>query len=75
MRARQEGVVFVTAEDEDQVQDLRALEGKRVKLDASAEGVSVVPFDGEETVSTSNGEAAVDLFDTNLAFASVAAEQ
>jgi hypothetical protein len=68
VRARQEGVVFVTAEDEDQVQDLRGLEGKRVKLDASAEGVSVVPFDGEATVSTSNGEAAVDLFDTDLAF-------
>lgn len=56
VRARQEGVVFVTAEDEEAVRDLRGLEGKRVKIDASAEGVTVEPFDGEEAVSSDNGE-------------------
>ncbi|GAQ78092.1 water dikinase [Klebsormidium nitens] len=57
VRARQEGVVFVTAEDEEKVRDLRGLEGKRVKIDASAEGVTVEPFDGEEAVSSNNGAA------------------
>ncbi|KAK1270965.1 hypothetical protein QJS04_geneDACA004426 [Acorus gramineus] len=41
VRARQERVVFVTCEDEDKVTDLRGLEGKFVRLEASSARVDV----------------------------------
>eukprot|EP00897_Mesotaenium_endlicherianum_P010694 jgi/Mesen1/9653/ME000671S09008 len=46
VRARQEGVVFVTCDDEDRIADVRALEGKAVRLDASSESVTVVAHEG-----------------------------
>ncbi|KAL2649665.1 hypothetical protein R1flu_017793 [Riccia fluitans] len=48
VRARQEKVVFVTCDDEDKVSYLQELLGKSVKLEASAEGASVSPFDGKQ---------------------------
>lgn len=62
VRARQEGVVFVTCEDEDRLAELRALNGKAVKLEATPEAVDVSEFDGklpraEELASVGVAEA------------------
>lgn len=47
VRARQEGVVFVTCEDEDRLAELRSLSGKPVRLEATPEAVNVKEFDGK----------------------------
>ncbi|KAL3845584.1 hypothetical protein ACJIZ3_002987 [Penstemon smallii] len=43
VRARQEKVVFVTCEDDDKVADIKMLNGKFVRLEASSSGVSLTP--------------------------------
>ncbi|KAJ6844705.1 phosphoglucan, water dikinase, chloroplastic-like [Iris pallida] len=48
VRARQENVAFVTCEDEDKVADIRKLEGKFVRLEASSTRVDI------STVSSDN---------------------
>lgn len=50
VRARQENVTFVTCEDADKMADVMKLEGKYVRLEASATDVNIyssVPEDGE----------------------------
>eukprot|EP00850_Spirogloea_muscicola_P003513 SM000014S00301 [mRNA] locus=s14:501177:507786:- [translate_table: standard] len=46
VRARQEGVVFVTCDDEEKIAEVQALADKSVRLEASAEGVTVCADDG-----------------------------
>ncbi|KAJ7532987.1 hypothetical protein O6H91_13G028200 [Diphasiastrum complanatum] len=59
VRARQEKVVFVTCEDEEQVARVRTLLGQSVKLQASPDGVNLDPYEtkaeNELTVVTSAG--------------------
>ncbi|XP_075496743.1 LOW QUALITY PROTEIN: phosphoglucan, water dikinase, chloroplastic-like [Primulina tabacum] len=43
VRARQEKVVFVTCEDDEKVADIKMLDGKFVKLEASTTGVTLTP--------------------------------
>ncbi|XP_052189149.1 phosphoglucan, water dikinase, chloroplastic isoform X2 [Diospyros lotus] len=43
VRARQEKVVFVTCEDDDKIVDVKKLEGKYVRLEASSTGVNIIP--------------------------------
>ncbi|CEM11132.1 unnamed protein product [Vitrella brassicaformis CCMP3155] len=45
VRARQEGVVFVTCEDSDEVKGVAALKGKIVRVEASSQGVEVYEVD------------------------------
>ncbi|KAG5252100.1 phosphoglucan, water dikinase [Salix suchowensis] len=54
VRARQERVVFVTCEDDDEVADMQKLTGKYVRLEASLTGVNLA-------LSTSNDVVAKDL--------------
>ncbi|KAJ6956344.1 phosphoglucan [Populus alba x Populus x berolinensis] len=54
VRARQERVVFVTCEDDDEVADMQKLTGKYVRLEASLTGVNL-------TLSSSNDIVAEDL--------------
>eukprot|EP00249_Psilotum_nudum_P024562 c29221_g1_i1 orf=269-3925(-) len=49
VRARQEKVIFVTCEDDDEVTNIRAMIGCPVKLDANAETVRVSIFEGKLT--------------------------
>lgn len=46
VRARQEGVVFVTCEDEDRVADVRALSGRPIRLEATPEAVRFSAHNG-----------------------------
>ncbi|KAL6970881.1 Phosphoglucan, water dikinase, chloroplastic [Sarracenia purpurea var. burkii] len=43
VRARQEKVVFVTCEDDDKIVDIKKLNGKYVRLEASSTGVNIIP--------------------------------
>ncbi|KAG0485880.1 hypothetical protein HPP92_009959 [Vanilla planifolia] len=55
VRARQEMVVFVTCEDDDTIAEVRKLEGKYVRLEASTDKVNISPLppkDCEGTHST-----------------------
>ncbi|PKU88114.1 phosphoglucan, water dikinase, chloroplastic [Dendrobium catenatum] len=49
VRARQEKVVFVTCEDEEEIAKFEALEGKSVRLEASAVKVNVSTFSPEDS--------------------------
>ncbi|KZV40911.1 phosphoglucan, water dikinase, chloroplastic, partial [Dorcoceras hygrometricum] len=67
VRARQEKVVFVTCEDDEKVADIKRLDGKFVKLEASTTGVTLTPSlsdgrDGNITLEnrTSTGKSTDD---------------
>eukprot|EP00246_Nothoceros_aenigmaticus_P012047 TRINITY_DN355_c0_g1_i6.p1 TRINITY_DN355_c0_g1~~TRINITY_DN355_c0_g1_i6.p1 ORF type:complete len:485 (-),score=102.63 TRINITY_DN355_c0_g1_i6:285-1739(-) len=47
VRARQEGVVFVTCDDEEKIADLRALRGQAIELEATADRVHLCAHNGE----------------------------
>ncbi|KAI3460627.1 hypothetical protein Pfo_017290 [Paulownia fortunei] len=49
VRARQEKVVFVTCEDDEKVADIKMLNGKFVRLEASSAGVSLTPTSTESS--------------------------
>ncbi|XP_011074900.1 phosphoglucan, water dikinase, chloroplastic [Sesamum indicum] len=49
VRARQEKVVFVTCEDDENVADIKMLIGKFVRLEASSAGVSLIPTSAKST--------------------------
>ncbi|KAL3506570.1 hypothetical protein ACH5RR_031952 [Cinchona calisaya] len=55
VRARQEKVVFVTCDDVDKVAEIKELNGKYVRLEASSEGVQLFPSSEQKT-----GESPVD---------------
>ncbi|GBG79977.1 hypothetical protein CBR_g30239 [Chara braunii] len=57
VRARQERVTFVTCEDEERVADIRALCGRPVRLEASANGVRITAHSGSIPEASSNDEA------------------
>ncbi|XVE81191.1 hypothetical protein DITRI_Ditri15bG0043000 [Diplodiscus trichospermus] len=68
VRARQEKVIFVTCEDEENVSDLQKLAGKYLRLEASSKGVNISPSssDNEDAGSlvknlSSDGSLAVRL--------------
>lgn len=47
VRARQEGVVFVTCDDEDKVSEIKSLIGQNIALEASSESVCIAAHDGK----------------------------
>lgn len=49
VRARQEKVVFVTCDDDDEVADIKEMNGKYVRLEASSEGVKLSPSSEQKT--------------------------
>ncbi|XP_027165798.1 phosphoglucan, water dikinase, chloroplastic [Coffea eugenioides] len=49
VRARQEKVVFVTCDDDDKVTDIKDMNGKYVRLEASSEGVKLSPSSKQKT--------------------------
>lgn len=63
VRARQEKVVFVTCEDDDKVNDIRKLDQKHVRLEASASAVNLTASTSESDPSSkiisSNGSSTV----------------
>ncbi|XP_022722471.1 phosphoglucan, water dikinase, chloroplastic-like [Durio zibethinus] len=68
VRARQEKVVFVTCEDEENVSDIKKLAGKYVRLEASPSGVNISPssldkHDADSVVKnvSTNGSPAVEV--------------
>ncbi|XWS09268.1 hypothetical protein CRYUN_Cryun40dG0071300 [Craigia yunnanensis] len=68
VRARQEKVVFVTCEDEENVSDIQKLAGKYVRLEASSSGVNISPssldnHDADSVVKnlSTNGSSAVEV--------------
>lgn len=54
VRARQEKVVFVTCEDDDKVNDIRKLDQKYVRLEASSSEVNLTASTGESDPSLNN---------------------
>ncbi|PIN06610.1 Phosphoglucan, water dikinase [Handroanthus impetiginosus] len=76
VRARQEKVVFVTCEDDEKVSDVKMLNGKFVRLEASSAGVSLtptsnassngnIPLENTSNTSSSNSSVAVKTSDVD----------
>ncbi|XVF65426.1 hypothetical protein PTKIN_Ptkin09bG0248300 [Pterospermum kingtungense] len=68
VRARQEKVVFVTCEDEENVSDIQKFAGKYVRLEASSSGVNISPssldnHDADSVVKnlSTNGSSTVEV--------------
>ncbi|KAL5711600.1 phosphoglucan, water dikinase [Ranunculus cassubicifolius] len=53
VRARQEKVVFVTCDDEDEISHIRKLSGQSVRLEASSTGVDLFPSTSAESKDAS----------------------
>uniref|UniRef100_A0A6M2ETZ3 CBM20 domain-containing protein n=1 Tax=Populus davidiana TaxID=266767 RepID=A0A6M2ETZ3_9ROSI len=63
VRARQERVVFVTCEDDDEVADMQKLTGKYVRLEASLTGVNLTLSSSDDIVPedlSGNGSSTVE---------------
>nr|GMD65870.1 phosphoglucan, water dikinase, chloroplastic [Ipomoea batatas] len=60
VRARQEKVVFVTCEDDEEISNLQGLIGKYVRLDASSTGVKLNPSSQENSSSIRSVESSTE---------------
>ncbi|CAI7892765.1 unnamed protein product, partial [Closterium sp. NIES-53] len=58
VRARQEGVLLMTCEDENRISDLRSSVGSRIRLEAGVEGVKVITGAAVDQRSSSSSDAA-----------------
>nr|GMD68042.1 phosphoglucan, water dikinase, chloroplastic [Ipomoea batatas] len=67
VRARQEKVVFVTCEDDEEISNLQGLIGKYVRLDASSTGVKLNPSSQENSSSIRSVESSTEGSLTNVA--------